>query len=65
MINYQQKEGYIAVKWKKTQIGRTYCVGVFQVYVYRPRGCGGLLESEPFDTLEELKAYLERPAITS
>lgn len=65
MINYQQKEDYIVVKWKKTQIGRIYCLSPFCVYVYRPRGCGGMLESEPFDTLEEMKAYLEQPTLTS
>lgn len=64
MMNYQDKDGYVAVKWKKTQIGRIYQVPPFGVYVYRPRGCGGMLESEPFDTLEEVKAYLESPMIT-
>jgi hypothetical protein len=57
VINYDQKEGYIAVKWKKMQIGRIYHEQ--NGWVYKPRGCDGLVVSDPFLSLRQLKQYIE------
>jgi hypothetical protein len=57
MINYEQKEEYIRVKWKRTEIGRIYKEG--GEWHYRPRGCEGKLRSEPFPNLPSLKRHLE------
>lgn len=59
MINYQEVQTgeYIKVKWKKTEIGRIYKEG--KLYHYRPRGCMGLIRSEEFATLDQLKNYIE------
>lgn len=57
MINYQEFPEYIKVKWHKKELGRIYDeVGG---WVYRPRGCGGKIESERFNKLTDLKKYLE------
>jgi len=57
MISYTQKEKYIQVRWKKTEIGRIYqeLLG----YYYSPRGCQGQLHSEGFTELQDLKNWLE------
>ncbi len=57
MINYQQKDDYIVVKWKKTQIGRIYHEE--SGWVYKPRGCEGKIVSEAFPKLSQLKQHLE------
>lgn len=63
MINYQEVQTgeYIKVKWKKTEIGRIYKEGSAKkpLYHYRPRGCMGLIRSEEFATLDQLKNYIE------
>lgn len=58
MINYQDKEGFIAVKWKKTQIGKI--THEENGWVYRPRGCDNKVVSDPFLNLWQLKAWLEK-----
>jgi hypothetical protein len=59
MINYQliPSNDYIKVKWRKTEIGRIYKEG--NKWHYRPRGCGGLIRSEEFATLDQMKNYIE------
>jgi len=57
VISYKQKELFIAVKWEKVGIGRIYCE--VESFHYRPRGCGGLVRSEEFATLEQMKSHLE------
>lgn len=54
---YEAKEGFISVKWKKTEIGRIYNEG--GLWHYRPRGCGGVIRSENFNSLQTLTDYLE------
>lgn len=56
-MRYEAKDGFISVKWKKTEIGRIYNEG--GLWHYRPRGCGGVLRSEEFTSLKGLKSYLE------
>lgn len=58
MINYAQKIGYVAVKWKKTEIGRIMDQGVGFVYV--PRGTGGAVMSEPMITVGAVKQHIEK-----
>lgn len=57
MINYEQKEGYIRVKWKRTELGR--CYKEDGLWVYKPKGCDGRIVSEGFKRLMDLKKYLE------
>lgn len=57
MITYELKEQYIRVKFKKRELGRIYHESYG--WVYRPVGCQGKIESEPFPTLEQLKHHLE------
>lgn len=57
MINYLELQDHIKVKWKKMEIGRIYNEN--GLWVYRPRGCGGTVESERFKKLEDLKRYLQ------
>lgn len=57
MINYEQKEEYIRVKWHKKELGRIY--NDSGLWVYRPRGCQGKIESERFMQLTDLKKHLE------
>lgn len=54
---YEAKEGFISVKWKKTELGRIYKEG--SLWHYRPRGCGGNVRSEEYSSLQQLKDYLE------
>ncbi|QNR53922.1 hypothetical protein phiK7A1_134 [Pseudomonas phage phiK7A1] len=58
MINYAQKETHIAVKWKKTEIGRITKVG--RSYVYVPRGTGGAIQSEPMNSVGAVKQHIEK-----
>lgn len=58
MINYAQRDTYLAVKWKKTEIGRITKVG--RSYVYVPRGTGGAVQSEPMVTEAAVKQYIEK-----
>ena len=59
MINYHTatSDEYIKVKWKRTEIGRIYKEG--RLYHYRPRGCMGLIRSEEFVTLGQIKDHIE------
>lgn len=57
MINYQEKELYIAVKWKKKELGRIFNEN--GLWVYKPKGCDGRIESERFKSLDQLKRHLE------
>ncbi|QHZ60113.1 hypothetical protein PJKIFABJ_00177 [Pseudomonas phage PE09] len=57
MINYQEKELYIAVKWKKKELGRIYRED--NHWHYRPNGCEGRIRSEEFASLTALKRHLE------
>lgn len=57
MINYEQKEDYIRVKWGKKELGRIY--NEDNAWHYRPTGCGGVIRSEEFATLGALKKHLE------
>lgn len=57
MINYIEKQEYIAVRWKRTEIGRIY--DEEDGWVYRPRGCGGRLSSDHCTKLQNLKDWLE------
>jgi hypothetical protein len=57
MLNYQQKEQYIAVKWKRKEIGRIFRES--GLWVYKPRGCDGKVVSDGFKSLTQLKQYLE------
>lgn len=57
MINYEQKDGYIRVKWKKKELGRMY--NESNSWHYRPRGCEGKIRSEEFASLAALKKHLE------
>jgi hypothetical protein len=57
VINYEQKEEYIRVKWHKKELGRIY--NEHGEWHYRPRGCGGKLRSERFPNLPSLKRYIE------
>jgi hypothetical protein len=57
MINYEQKEEYIRVKWHKKELGRIYRED--NHWHYRPRGCGGKIRSEEFASLTALKQYIE------
>jgi hypothetical protein len=57
MINYEQKEQYIRVKIKKKELGRIYQEE--SGWVYKPIGCRGLIVSEAFPSLKQLKHHLE------
>jgi hypothetical protein len=57
MLNYELKEQYIRVKWKKKELGRIYHESYG--WVYRPKGCEGRIESESFQKLDDLKHHLE------
>lgn len=57
MLNYQELQDYIKVKWHKKELGRIY--DETGGWVYRPRGCQGAIESERFNKLSDLKAHLE------
>jgi hypothetical protein len=57
MINYEQKEGFIRLKWKRTEIGRLYKEN--RLWHCRWRGCEGNLRTEGFSTLTLLKQYIE------
>lgn len=57
MINYLELQGYIKVKWNKMELGRIYDEP--EGWVYRPKGCGGRVESERFNKLSDLKRHLE------
>lgn len=57
MISYTLKEKYVAVKWKRTEIGRITQEG--KAFYYSPRGCGGAVKSEPFASLTAVKKYIE------
>lgn len=57
MINYVEKQEYIAVRWHKKELGRIY--DETGGWVYRPRGCSGKIESERFNKLSDLKKHLE------
>ncbi|WYN04988.1 hypothetical protein ISREJYDI_CDS0026 [Pseudomonas phage UNO-G1W1] len=57
MINYELKEQYIRVKWKKKELGRIYHEE--NGWVYKPNGCQGRIVSEAFATLPQLKHHLE------
>lgn len=57
MINYEQREEYIKVRWKKKELGRIYQED--NHWHYRPRGCQGLIRSEEFAALSALKRHLE------
>lgn len=57
MINYEQKDEYIRVKWHKKELGRIY--NEDNAWHYRPRGCGGKVRSEEFATLTALKHHIE------
>lgn len=57
MINYEQKEEYIRVKWHKKELGRIYNEG--KAWHYRPRGCEGKIRSDEFSTLPALKRHIE------
>lgn len=58
MINYEEKEDYIRVKWKKKkELGRIYRED--NHWHYRPRGCDGKIRSEEFASITALKRYIE------
>lgn len=57
MLNYEQKDEYIRVKWKKRELGRIYCED--NCWHYRPTGCQGQIRSEEFTSLTALKHHLE------
>lgn len=57
MIGYEQKEGYIRLKWKRTELGRLYREN--GKWHCRWKGCEGRLRTEEFATLTQLKNYLE------
>jgi hypothetical protein len=57
MINYERRDEYIIVKWKKMQIGRIYKEP--EGWTYKPRGCDGLVKSDHFKRLMDCKKYLE------
>ncbi len=61
MINYAQKETYVAVRWKKTEIGRIQSEG--GGYVYSPRGCGGAVKSEALPDVDAVKHYIEKEKV--
>ena len=58
MINYAQKETYVAVKWKKTEIGRIQ--NKDGAFMYVPRGCGGAVQSEAMKTVQAVKQHIEK-----
>lgn len=57
MINYVQLEDFTLVRWNKKLLGRIYKES--GQWVYKPRGCGWTIKSEPFTSIERLKNYLE------
>lgn len=57
MLKYEQKMGYIAVKFKRTEIGRIEPVD--EGFVYSPRATDGNCKTEPFPTLDAVKQHLE------
>lgn len=59
MINYQTTPtgDYIRVKWHKKELGRIYKES--GKWHYRPRGCDGKVRSEEFNSLAELKQYIQ------
>lgn len=57
MLNYELKEQYIRVKWKKKELGRIYHEA--DGWVYRCKGCEGKIESDRYEKLDDLKAHLE------
>ena len=59
MITYVAKEGYMSVKWKKTQIGRIKQDDEGS-WLYYPRG-GGVQAG--FISLADVKRYLERETL--
>lgn len=63
MLNYELKEQWIRVKWRKKELGRIYHES--EGWVYKPIGCGGRVVSEAFPTLEQLKHHLEHGEIYS
>jgi hypothetical protein len=62
MINYAQKESHIAVKWKKTEIGRIQSDERGACY-YVPRGTGGAVKSEPMPNVQAVKQYIEKETL--
>lgn len=60
-INYTQKDTHIAVKWKKTEIGRITSEGTG--YVYSPRGCGGAIKSDLMSSVHAVKQYIEKEKV--
>lgn len=58
MINYAQKDTYVAVKWKKTEIGRIQAEGTG--HIYSPRGCGGAVKSDTMPTVQAVKQHIEK-----
>lgn len=57
MISYIPKDDHIAVKWNKTEIGRI--LKEKRQFFYSPRGCQGLIKSEPFSSLTAVKKFIE------
>lgn len=62
MINYTQKDTYVAVKWKKTEIGRIQSDEIGACY-YVPRGTGGAVKSERMATVQAVKQYIEKETL--
>jgi hypothetical protein len=57
VINYEQKDEYIRVKWHKKELGRIYREN--NHWHYRPRGCGWKIRGEEFASLTALKRDIE------